>query len=81
MATSSRATQPGTLRLSEVARKVSQPSGIVSTAWPDVERTCRRMGVEFDEWQRGAGHAKLIGATSLLLWIGIVAAGRWIAYS
>ena len=55
MATSSRATKPGTLRLSEVARKVSQPSGIVSTGWPDVERTCRRMGVEFDEWQRGAG--------------------------
>lgn len=52
---SRRATKPGTRRLSEVARKVVQPEGIVSTGWPDVARTCSTMGVEFDEWQHGAG--------------------------
>jgi uncharacterized membrane protein SirB2 len=34
-----------------------------------------------DKWERGARGAKLIGATSLVLWIGIVTAGRWIAYT
>lgn len=43
-------------RLSEVARHVVQPSGIVSTGWPAVEKTCReKLGIEFDGWQRGAG--------------------------
>lgn len=56
----SRATSPGTptrseRRLSEVARLVVQPDGIVSTGWPDVERTCSKMGITFDEWQKGAG--------------------------
>lgn len=49
-------TKPGTARLSEVARRVVQPSGIVSTGWPAVQKTCsEKLGVEFDEWQRGAG--------------------------
>ena len=42
-------------RLSDVARHVVTPEGIVSTGWPAVEETCRVMGVEFDEWQRGLG--------------------------
>lgn len=43
-------------RLSEVARKVVAPDGITATGWPAVEQTCRvRLGVEFDEWQHGAG--------------------------
>lgn len=53
--TSSRVTKPGTRRLSEVARHVVTPEGIVATGWGDVERTCSKMGVAFDEWQRGAG--------------------------
>jgi hypothetical protein len=43
-------------RLSEVARHVVKPSRIVSTDWPVVEVICRdKLGIEFDEWQRGAG--------------------------
>lgn len=55
MATATLATKPSTRRLSEVARHVVIPSGIVSTAWPSVEARCREFGDEFDEWQRGAG--------------------------
>lgn len=45
----------GTLRLSDVARHVIQPDGIVSTAWPAVRDTCRELGLGFDGWQDGAG--------------------------
>lgn len=48
-------TSPSTRRLSEVARHVIYPSGVVSTGWQDVEEQCREFGDEFDEWQRGAG--------------------------
>jgi len=48
-------TNPSTRRLSEVARHVVVPSGIVSTGWPAVEAKCREFGDTFDEWQRGAG--------------------------
>lgn len=49
-------TRTGTRKLSEVARKVVAPSGLVSTAWPGVRDTCRRrLGVSFDDWQDGAG--------------------------
>lgn len=49
-------TKPGTQKLSEVARQVVQPAGIVSTGWPAVHATCRdKLGVSFDEWQAGAG--------------------------
>lgn len=48
-------TTPSTRRLSEVARHVVYPSGIVSTGWHDVEAQCAEWGDEFDEWQRGAG--------------------------
>lgn len=48
-----RATNPG--RLSECARHVVTPSGIVSTAWPRARDTCRRLGWEFDGWQDDAG--------------------------
>lgn len=50
-----RVTKPGTRRLSEVARHVVIPDGITATGWGDVERVCAKMGVGFDEWQRGAG--------------------------
>jgi hypothetical protein len=42
-------------RLSDVARFVVQPAGIVSTGWPAVRDTCAAMGITFDEWQDGAG--------------------------
>lgn len=49
-------TKPGTRKLSDVALKVVAPSGIVSTSWPAVEFTCtQRLGIEFDDWQIGAG--------------------------
>lgn len=42
-------------KLSDVARHVVQPAGIVSTGWPAVRDTCAGMGVTFDEWQDGTG--------------------------
>jgi hypothetical protein len=42
-------------RLSDVARHVVLPSGIVSTGWPAVRDTAAGFGVTFDGWQDGAG--------------------------
>ena len=42
-------------KLSDVARHVVQPTGIVSTGWPAVRDTCAGFGVRFDPWQDGAG--------------------------
>lgn len=50
-------TKPSTLRLSEHAR-VTFPSGIVKTGWPEVERQHRKLGIRFDWWQVAA--SKLI---------------------
>lgn len=41
-------------RLSEVARHVVTPDGIVGSEWPSVRRTCRNLGWNFDGWQDGA---------------------------
>lgn len=46
-------------RLSEVARHVIIPAGIVSTGWPAVERKAREFGDEFDGWQADAGRVIL----------------------
>lgn len=48
-------TIPSTSRLSEVARHVVIPEGIVTSGWAQVEAQCREFGDKFDEWQRGAG--------------------------
>lgn len=49
-------TKRGTQKLSDVALKVVAPTGIVASSWPAVEFTCtQRLGVEFDDWQIGAG--------------------------
>jgi hypothetical protein len=48
-------TRPGTARLSEVARHVITPKGIVSTAWPSIRETCSELELGFDGWQDGAG--------------------------
>jgi hypothetical protein len=42
-------------RLSEIARHIVTPEGIVSTGWPAVRNTCNQLGLGFDEWQDGAG--------------------------
>jgi hypothetical protein len=46
-------------KLSETARHVVLPAGIVSTGWPAVRDTCAGFGVSFDPWQDGAGRAIL----------------------
>lgn len=50
-------TTPG--RLSEVARHLVLPSGIVSTGWPAVRDKAAEVGVEYDQWQDGLGRAIL----------------------
>jgi len=52
-------TASSTPRLSEVARHVTIPKGIVTTAWPRVVDQCSKMGVEFDLWQHGIGAVAL----------------------
>lgn len=52
-------TKPGTRKLSEVARHLVLPSGIVATGYPSVEAQCRKMGVVHDDWQRGLARAIL----------------------
>jgi len=51
-------TKRSTRKLSEVARHVIIPTGIVSTGWPAVEARIKEFGDQFDEWQRGT--SKLI---------------------
>jgi hypothetical protein len=48
-------TPSSTPRLSEVARELVIPKGIVTTAWPRIEAKCRLLGVTFDPWQQGLG--------------------------
>lgn len=56
---SSAATKRSTLRLSEVARHVVIPEGIVSTGWREVRDQCAEFGDSFDTWQDGAGQVML----------------------
>lgn len=43
-------------KLSEAARKLSIPPGIVGSDWPRIRRICaEELGVTFDPWQDGAG--------------------------
>lgn len=58
-----------TLRLSEVARHVVIPEGIVDTVWFEVEARCREFGDTFDTWQDGLGQVAL----------GVRADGTWAA--
>lgn len=50
-----RMTSVSTQRLSDVARHVIAPKGVVATGWPAVRDTCSRLGWFFDPWQDGAG--------------------------
>lgn len=50
---------PSTRRLSDVARHVVVPTGIVDTLWFEVEQQCAEWGDEFDAWQDGLGQLAL----------------------
>lgn len=52
-------TRGSTPKLSDVARHVVYPEGIVTTAWPRVVKKCAELGVTFDEWQHGIGRISL----------------------
>lgn len=60
MPTTSTATKTSTPRLSEQAKHLSVPTGVVSSGWPAVRRTCvDKLGVTFDPWQDAAGRLVL----------------------
>lgn len=48
-----------TRRLSEVARHLVIPDGIVTSVFPRVYRRLQEVGVAFDEWQQGFGRIAL----------------------
>jgi len=69
-------TKLSTPRLSEVARHVVAPKGVVSTGWPAVESKCSEFGISFRWWQKPIGslilakradgkYAATIGGTGL----------------
>ena len=43
------------LRLSEVARHVVIPEGLVDSLWYEVAERCAEFGDTFDTWQDGLG--------------------------
>jgi hypothetical protein len=45
--------------LSESARHLILPKGIVKTGWPSTRATCHQVKITFDPWQDGAGTAIL----------------------
>lgn len=48
-------TKTGTRKLSDVARHVVVPEGIVTTGYPSVRDKCRSFGVVHEDWQQGLG--------------------------
>lgn len=46
-------------KLSDLARHLVIPKGIVASGWPAVRETCQSVGITFDPWQHGAGTAIL----------------------
>lgn len=52
-------TRNGDRKLSEVARHLIMPEGIVSTGWPSVEIQLERLGLPLDRWQQGLCQAIL----------------------
>jgi hypothetical protein len=58
-------TKPSTPRLSEFARKVVAPTGIVATGWPSVQHTSEsKLGITYDPWQHAAGRLILAKRSS-----------------
>jgi len=69
-------TKPGTPKLSEIARRVHAPAGIVATGWPSAEAKCVDLGIKFRPWQALIGrlilakradgmYASTVGGTGL----------------
>ncbi len=54
VATAPPPTKPSTPRLSEVARHLVYPAGIVSSGWPRIEHRLSEMAISYDTWQSGA---------------------------
>lgn len=52
-------TKNGDRKLSEVARHLVMPEGIVSTGWPSIEIQLERLGLPLDRWQQGLCQAIL----------------------
>lgn len=52
-------TTSGQKKLSDVARHICRPEGIVSTGWPAVKERAARMGMPADLWQEGVGRLAL----------------------
>lgn len=52
-------TAPSTLRLSELARHLVIPDGVVRTAWPRIKRRLASMGIVYDAWQEQAAQVAL----------------------
>ena len=52
-------TSPSTARLSEVARHLVYPEGIVASSWPRIRRRLADMSVHYDGWQTGAAQLTL----------------------
>ena len=52
-------TRTGQKKLSEVARHICRPTGIVSTGFPAVQKRAVAMGIPFDSWQQGVGRLAL----------------------
>lgn len=48
-----RGTNPSTPALSEAARYLAIPTGIVSTGFGKVRTITGRLGIRFDRWQEG----------------------------
>ena len=48
-------TKPSTPKLSELARHVVAPKGVVSTGWPAVQSKCLELGITFRPWQPDVG--------------------------
>ena len=46
-------------KLTDVARHVILPEGIVSTGWPQVRKRLEEMGTHFDRWQNDLGRCFL----------------------
>lgn len=56
MPPTSQKTKPGPRKLSDLAKHLVAPTNITATGWPAVDKTCReKLGIEFDDWQHGAG--------------------------
>ncbi len=53
-------TRPSTPKLSEAARHVVIPEGIVTTGWPRVKAKAAELGIVYDPWQDGA-HTLTLG--------------------